>query len=571
MSARAYAAVPVVAADRALPAQWADRLVEVRVETSDTAPAFAALRFRDPGHQLLTGTGIGIGTPLTVSAVTVATRRQVRLFTGEVTGLASEYGDDGTFTVLRAHDQAHRLTQGRRLAVWPGTTLGQVVSDLARQASLKVGQVTESAAKYPRLVQPNITDWQFLRSLAEVHGAVVAVEDGVLSLVPPAPAGTAPDPRQGDSQNPYLLTYGENLLALDVAVDATGPVGAIEVRGWNRDTKEPLVEDATVGASDQVKIGTTAGDLAKTFTGESITELVATRYALEYHLPAAAKSFAGAAAAAFAELEATVAGTPELKAGSAVTLAGVGPPFTGRYTVTGAKHLFDPDHGYRTQVSVSSRQRSGGPAVAGPAASAIPGLAIGVVADVREPDDVQSGAVKVTFPWLDDNYTSDWARTLQWGGVGGGGVISPSQGDEVLVGFEQGRLDRPYVLGGLYNGKDKPSDDPVPLTTDAGKVNRRSLSSRGGDRIDLLDTDEEPGVLLTTGDGNVQIRLDRASGALTLTAATISFEASDGIVIKSAKDISLESDASVAIKAPQEISLKADASIVINAPKVDVK
>ncbi len=558
MSVRAYAAVPVVAADRPLPAQWADRLVEVRVDTSDTAPAFAALRFRDPAHQLLTGTGIGIGTPLTISAVTVATvetPRQVRVFTGEVTGLASEYDDDGTFTVLRAHDQAHRLTQGRRLAIWQGTTLGQVVSDLAGQAALKVGQVTASAAKYPRLVQPNITDWQFLRSLADLHGAVVTVGDGVLSLVPPTPAGVAPDPRRGDGQNPYTLTYGENLLALDVAVDSTGPVGAIQVRGWNPDAKEPLVEQAGTAASNQVEIGTTAGDLAKAFTGDGITELVATGYALEYHLAAAVKSFAGAAAAAFADLEATVTGTPELKAGSAVALAGVGPPFTGRYTVTGACHLFDPDHGYRTQVSVSSRQRSGGPPAAGPAAAVVPGLAIGIVADVREPDGVQSGGVKVTFPWLDDKYTSDWARTVQFGGVGGGGVISPSQGDEVLVGFEQGRLDRPYVLGGLYNGKDKPSEDDVPLTTDAGKVNRRSLSSRGGDRIDLLDTDQEPGVLLTTGDGNVQIRLDRASGTLSFTAKKIIFDVSDSIVIKK----------------PGEITLEAKNSIVLEAPKVDVK
>lgn len=535
MSARAYSAVPVVSTDRPLPAQWADRLVDVLVDTSDGAPAFAALRFRDPYHQLLTGTGIGIGTPLTVSVVTVATRRQVRVFTGEVTGLTSQYDDDGTFTVLRAHDQAHRLTQGRRLAVWQSTTLGQVVRDLAAQAGLTVGQVTASAAKYPRLVQPNITDWQFLRSLAELHDAVLTVEDGKLSLAPPSPARRAPDPSRADSSDPYLLTYGENLLALEVAVDSTGPATTIQVRGWNSDAKEPLMEQAAVAVSSQVEIGTTAGDLAKAFSGEGLTELVATGYALEDHLAAAAKSFAGTASAAFAELEAVVDGTPVLKAGSAVSLASVGQPFTGRYTVTAARHVFGADRSYRTMVTVSSRERSAGPGGDGQVASVIPGLAIGLVADVREPDGVESGAVKVTFPWLDDKYTSDWTRTLQWGGVGGGGVISPSQGDEVLVGFEQGRLDRPYVLGGLYNGKDKPSEDKIPLTTSSGKVNRRSLSSRSGDRIDLLDTDEKPGVLLTTGDGTVQVRLDRASGSLTLTAKNITIDASEGVVISAPK------------------------------------
>ncbi len=190
---------------------------------------------------------------------------------------------------------------------------------------------------------------------------MVTVEDGVLSLVPPTPAGLAPDPSQGDSGDPYLLTYGDNLLALEVAVDATGPVGAIQVRGWNPDAKEPLVAQSAVAASDQVEIGTTAGDLAKAFTGESLTELVATGYALEYHLASAAKSFADTAAAAFAELEAVVYGTPELKAGSAVTLAAVGPPFTGRYTVTAARHVFGADRSYRTVVSVSSASARAAP------------------------------------------------------------------------------------------------------------------------------------------------------------------------------------------------------------------
>ena len=68
LSARAYSAVPVVAADRPLPAQWADRLVDVRVDTERRRACLRRrCRFRDPYHQLLAGTGIGIGTPLTVS------------------------------------------------------------------------------------------------------------------------------------------------------------------------------------------------------------------------------------------------------------------------------------------------------------------------------------------------------------------------------------------------------------------------------------------------------------------------------------------------------------------------
>ncbi|BFO14751.1 hypothetical protein SHKM778_11390 [Streptomyces sp. KM77-8] len=43
-----------------------------------------------------------------------------------------------------------------------------------------------------------------------------------------------------------------------------------------------------------------------------------------------------------------------------------------------------------------------------------------MVTDVREPGGAESGAVKLTFPWLDDTYVTDWVRSVQWGGKGGG-------------------------------------------------------------------------------------------------------------------------------------------------------
>ncbi|MBK3590281.1 type IV secretion protein Rhs, partial [Streptomyces sp. MBT57] len=156
---------------------------------------------------------------------------------------------------------------------------------------------------------------------------------------------------------------------------------------------------------------------------------------------------------------------------------------------TAAHHVLEPDGGYRTTVIVSaSPDRSlagltgGGAPSRGPR---MPGLAIGVVTDIREGKG-QRGWVRLKFPWLDDTYVTDWVRTVQWGGNGGGGVFSPEVNDEVLVGFEQGLLDSPYVLGGLYNGIDRPSEHDVPLVDKtSGKVNRRSLVSRSGNRLEL--------------------------------------------------------------------------------------
>ncbi|MFC0843242.1 phage baseplate assembly protein V [Streptomyces noboritoensis] len=60
------------------------------------------------------------------------------------------------------------------------------------------------------------------------------------------------------------------------------------------------------------------------------------------------------------------------------------------------------------------------------------------------------------------------------------GVIGPDVGDEVLVGFEHGRLDRPFVLGGLYNGVDAPTDHGLPLVDAGGaRVSTRASNVEG--------------------------------------------------------------------------------------------
>ena len=64
----------------------------------------------------------------------------------------------------------------------------------------------------------------------------------------------------------------------------------------------------------------------------------------------------------------------------------------------------------------------------------------------------------------------------------------PEVGDEVLVAFGQGELEQPFVLGGLYNGKDQPTR-PGPSTSTAtdGSVQRRALVSRTGMVVEFLE------------------------------------------------------------------------------------
>ncbi|MFF4257660.1 VgrG-related protein [Streptomyces sp. NPDC001663] len=523
---RSFAADPVIEAPGELPPIWAAQLVSCVVDENVGLPDAAVLTFRDPDHEFLQKTGITIGTPLKVSVVTVSGQARERLFNGEVTALELDRDRTGSFTVVRAYSKAHRLQRGRKVVAYRNMTAAAIVRKVAAGAGLAVGKVEAAAVTYKQLSQANVSDWDFLQFLAGESGAQVHVDDkGLLQFTKPVKASGAPAPSTPATRSPMVLEYGRNLLALRASLSAADGAQQVEVRGWDVTTKRPLVARKASVTSGTVVPGLSATAGASKFGKSTKLTVTDTPYRTQAETKAVADAMAAQVSSGFGELEALVEGNPKLRAGKPVALGNVGQAFSGKYTATAVQHVLEPHGGYRTTVWVSaSPDRSLTGLVTGANAPSrgprMPGLAIGVVTDVREPGGAQSGAVKLKFPWLDDTYVTDWVRTVQWGGKGGGGVVSPEVNDEVLVGFEQGLLDSPYVLGGLYNGVDKPSPHDVPLIDKtSGKVNRRSIVSRSGHRVELLDARAPgpSGLRLVTGDERLEVRLDDRRDRIELT------------------------------------------------------
>ncbi|MFE4048386.1 VgrG-related protein [Streptomyces sp. YIM B13518] len=521
---RSFAADPVVETPAELPPVWAAQLVSCVVDESVGLPDAAVLTFRDPDHEFLRKTGITIGTPLKVSVVTVSGQARERLFDGEVTALELDRDRTGSFTVVRAYSKAHRLQRGRKVVAYRNMTAAAIVRKVAAGAGLACGTVQAAPVTYKQLSQANVSDWDFLRFLAAESGAQVRVDDrGLLQFTRPEKASGAPAPSTSATRNPMVLEYGRNLLALRASLSAADGAQRVEVRGWDVTTKRPLVAGRPSVDSDTVLPGLSPAFAAR--FGTSKLTVADTPYRTQAETRAVADAVAGQVSAGFGELEALVEGNPKLRAGKPVALGNVGQAFSGKYTATAVQHVLEPHGGYRTTVWVSAGPDRSltGPVTGADAPSRgprIPGLAIGVVTDVREPGGAESGAVRLRFPWLDDTYVTDWVRTVQWGGRGGGGVVSPEVNDEVLVGFEQGLLDSPYVIGGLYNGVDEPSPHDVPLVDDTtGKVNRRSFVSRSGHRVELLDARApgRSGVRLMTADERLEVFLDDRRDRIELT------------------------------------------------------
>ncbi|EHM25297.1 MULTISPECIES: VgrG-related protein [Streptomyces] len=574
-----------------LPAKFVNTLVEGYVDDSRTLPDLFLLRFRDPDRVLLEQTGLKIGTEARLLARAGGGTEPKPLLEGVVTALEVELDDSGTFTVVRGLDESHRLFRGRRVASYQNMTLADICGQVAQRAGLKPGPVDIAGPVLEHIAQPNITDWEFVRGLAEEAGAQAYVRDGQLHITKPAEAGGAPDASARAERDPLVLELGSNLLRCRAGVSAAEQVSEVEVRGWDVQAKQPLVGRAPAGSSPTLELGVTAAEVSAPF-GEARFVVTDAAYGAQAQVDQAAKALAERIAGSFAELDAVIRGNPEVRAGTAVALNAVGAPFEGRYTVTTSRHVFDAVRGYETWITVSGQQErsvygltGGSPAAA--SGSRCAGLVSGTVTDTQDPEG--SGRVKVRFPWLSDEYASDWARTAQSGGTGGGEAFIPEVGDEVLVGFEHGHLDRPYVLAGLYNGQDRPgggggggspaagapgapgasgaSGTPgassasgapgapgasggaggaggggelVDPTT--GAVNRRAFASKSGNQLELLDAANGPqGVRLRTGDGKLTIDLDRKGTAIVIGSdGSVTIEAKEQVSIRAADGVALE-------------------------------
>ena len=97
-----------------------------------------------------------------------------------------------------------------------------------------------------------------------------------------------------------------------------------------------------------------------------------------------------------------------------------------------------------------------------PVAPKAPKVAGVVPAVVIEHNDPRSlGRIKVQYYW-DDGDDTAWARMIYpHAGPGRGFVFRPEVGDEVLVSFELGDPERPYILGCLFNGVNQPPREGI--------------------------------------------------------------------------------------------------------------
>ncbi|HSH23635.1 MAG TPA: phage baseplate assembly protein V [Acidimicrobiales bacterium] len=604
-----------------LPPAVEPKLVRVVVDTHLHLPDMFELTFLDEEGTVVAEAGLGIGTEVAVHAGAAGSSSTEKLIAGEVTAIEAVCEELVIHTVVRGYEKAHRLQRARRTRTYVDMTDSDVAEKVARDAGLSVGTVDSTSASHTHLSQVAQTDWEFLRQRAREIGYEVGVAQGefffrkasgntsmgggLVGAAAGAAAGAA-------GVGPPTLTFKENLISFRPRLSAACLTPEVEVRVWDPKAAEVVVgshgaETGTAELEDDPK--DLADQFGSGFLGlpipippvpglpnlgpqPSTKAFVVANRPLGWGATTSAVAdqvalgVAEHVASTFAEAEGYAVGDPAIQASKKVDVKGVPKPFEGKWVVTNARHVFDDEEGgYHTQFFVSGRHErsllglaSGGATDDG--RSTIDGMVSGIVTNNNDPDEM--GRVKVAFPWLAPDYESDWARVCQFGaGESYGAVFVPDVGDEVLVSFEFGDVRRPYVLGGLINGKSSVDlgGPPVKATGPVSRVVKSGFVSRAGHRL-VFDDDGHPtgklsAITLGTKGDNLALKIDQTNGTVTLSckpAPPESVKPTGTVTIETGKagtiDIKTGEGGTVNIDGGASLSLKAQASVKIESQGV---
>jgi uncharacterized protein involved in type VI secretion and phage assembly len=183
------------------------------------------------------------------------------------------------------------------------------------------------------------------------------------------------------------------------------------------------------------------------------------------------------------------------------------------------------------------------------------GVTIGIVISLDDPENL--GRVKVHLPYYSDSNESNWApiATLM-AGAKRGSWFMPELHDEVLVAFDQGNTEHPYIVGSLWNGKDKPPNSDIDvkvrrIQTTSGHIiefddrpgkEAIHIHTQGGHKFQMNDA--TPAKITITTKGGQTIEMDDLPAKITIqTSAGNQVSLSDvppGIKVSSAGTLNID-------------------------------
>jgi len=464
-----------------------------------------------------------------------------QVFSGIVTGLKNRKESGYGKLVITGHSPSILLENGRADRSFEQLSLSQIVKEIgvnypqegkihAEEQELNVRRVL------PYTVQSQESDFGFIQRLATRYGEYFYYNGKELIF--------------GNKAEPVLeLSEGRELIELEFEL-------GLKAQGFSG-----LAYDAEKGESIQHN-----AQEVQTEWKENALQAVAVQASKQLFGNAPKSVFSGSEKSQ--ELEEMLLKEKEnresliwvrgrsrdsrLKNGSRAKLTDINGRAMETYRIVEIKHYYNGDEYYNEFVGVSDvlhppYQNSG----------AFPKSHEQMGRVVENADPLGLGRVRVQMVWQEaGSEKTPWIRLLQpHSGSGKGFYFVPEIGEEVLVGFQGGNAEKPYVIGTQYNGKEKSGY--------ADKENNiKAVHTRSGTKIILNDS--EGSILIEDPSGNTY-HMDGQGNIKVSAPRNISFTAGQNINISAGQNITTTAGMNISASAGMSYNVFAGGAISQNA------
>lgn len=173
-----------------------------------------------------------------------------KIFSGVVVSHAIRVRDQRSVLEVVCKDPAFKMTLSPENRYFRETTESDAIEDIIRASGLTADVETTTETK-AEIIQYHCTNWDFVLTRADALGKICITEGGTLSV-------KAPNLTQASA---LTLSYGGNLLSLDLQMDARNQFKSIHSKAWSMPNSElSEAEESTFAAPAAGNL--TADDLA---------------------------------------------------------------------------------------------------------------------------------------------------------------------------------------------------------------------------------------------------------------------------------------------------------------------
>lgn len=196
------------------------------------------------------------------------------------------------------------------------------------------------------------------------------------------------------------------------------------------------------------------------------------------------------------------------------------------------------------------------------------GLVLAIVTNNKDPDKL--ARVKVKYHMLDQQVESDWCRVVSfYAGKDRGAYWIPEVDDEVVIAFEHGDVNFPYVLGSVWNGVDTPKDIAGDGSFYTDKDDRKVIHSRTGHKILMDDTAKAEKLVITDKTRKNVMTMDCPTKSIVVDCleGDVTFNVPKGTYTINAKNLVFKIEENIRITSGKDSTWKATGMILTETEK----